>query len=176
MHPIWAAHPRTHLSTEYPPPPGATILNIVSQFKPQVWNESKEFEISKIHNFWQIKITLQTINSLLSKYMLYPWILNRWFIGCISSYTFVAQSEKYDCLKDHDRMIWSDNFLSTVIFLIVFPIRLHLKLLWKKYNFMAGDIFYQLLMCFSTIWMDLFIPRGHLSLNLDIILVKNSRN
>ena len=20
MHPIWAAHPRTHLSTEYPPP------------------------------------------------------------------------------------------------------------------------------------------------------------
>ena len=21
MHPIWAAHPRTHLSTEYPPPP-----------------------------------------------------------------------------------------------------------------------------------------------------------
>ena len=22
MHPIWAAHPRTHLSTEYPPPPG----------------------------------------------------------------------------------------------------------------------------------------------------------
>ena len=55
----------------------ATILNIVSQFKPQVWNESKEFEISKIYNFWQIKITLQTINSLLSKYMLYPWILNR---------------------------------------------------------------------------------------------------
>ena len=41
---------------------------------------------------------------------------------------------------------------------------------------MAGDIFYQLLMCFSTIWMDLFIPGGHLSLNLDIILVKNSRN
>ena len=22
MHPIWAAHPRTHLSTEYPPPGG----------------------------------------------------------------------------------------------------------------------------------------------------------
>ena len=60
-----------------PPGKNPAILNIVSQFKPQVRNESKEFEISKIHNFWQMKITLQTINSLLSKYMLYPWILNR---------------------------------------------------------------------------------------------------
>ena len=24
-HPIWAAHPRTHLSTKYPPPPGAQL-------------------------------------------------------------------------------------------------------------------------------------------------------
>ena len=24
-HPIWAAHPRTHLSTKYPPPPGAKL-------------------------------------------------------------------------------------------------------------------------------------------------------
>ena len=29
-HPIWAAHPRTHLSTKYPPPPGkkAYLLNV----------------------------------------------------------------------------------------------------------------------------------------------------
>ena len=29
-HPIWAAHPRTHLSTKYPPPPGDLSFPFVS--------------------------------------------------------------------------------------------------------------------------------------------------
>ena len=42
-HPIWAAHPRTHLSIKYPPPPGLNIGKFLIILGVQVLHENVVF-------------------------------------------------------------------------------------------------------------------------------------